>query len=767
MMTNEMLGEQLLNSAVFAKELFLCTKTSIAILNSKHELVALNQSFYEFFGFTSTEECRENYSDRFVNRNSDGEYDYTTLNAKLDEVYQVGSGVIEWNCYNHNKEIIPVSLYTYRLNIEDNTGGNIIAVILRDARPDIALQEKNEGLFYKYLKAVLDTCPWSVNLWTTEFENILFNKKALELYNVSDNSMTLEKFFELSPKYQPNGRLSSELAKENFSKAVQEGSYTFNWLHKVVGGEEIPCEVTLVKTMPFGKVESELIVAFIKDLRDFVAGNAPDMTINTYFKDIISDKVLFNSLTNLVNDLIFTFDLRTSRIRYYGKGYEQFTQNSETDIKTLAESTAIYKDDRAILEKVIKNMYEGIVEPTEFRLVNNEGVVRYHKFDYEILKDSQGKPIVVVGKSADIDDQKSFEEQAKMDLLANCFNKVTAQREMEKILAQSNSESQHALFIVDIDDFKNVNDTLGHQFGDMVIADVGKKIKSCFRSHDVVGRLGGDEFIVLLKDVKELNVILEKAERLVNFFRTTYSGNNNDYKISGSVGVARFPLNGGNYQELYDAADKALYQSKKKGKDCYTFYSSEFDQGTMKNLTILENASRSANSYFEANFISMVFNLLHETKDINTTINLVLKILGEHFKVDRSYIFESLDTGATYDNTFEWCAEGIGAEIDNLKGLTAEILEDFFRDASDDGIFFSNDLRVLEADGAFELMKNQGILSFLHSQVYRDGYVSLFLGFDDCTKPRIWTEKEVNTIKYIAKLLSTFLLLEHTRKGRM
>ncbi len=265
--------------------------------------------------------------------------------------------------------------------------------------------------------------------------------------------------------------------------------------------------------------------------------------------------------------------------------------------------------------------------------------------------------------------------------------------------------------------------------------------------------------------MSDLPTIMEKAEKIATGFRNTYSGENNEYKISGSIGISRFPLDGSTYEDLYKAADKALYQSKKRGKDCYTFYSKEFTDGTMKNRTLLENANRAANDYADSGLIASIFTLMYETKDISSSINIALKLLGKRYNVDRSYIFQTFDGAKTYDNTYEWCADGINPEINSLKGITAEMLGDFFSDASPDGIIFSNDLTVLTADGSFELMDNQGILSFLHSQVKRDGMVEFFLGFDDCTTHRVWTENEINTILLLSKILSTFLLVQEKRNN--
>ncbi len=292
----------------------------------------------------------------------------------------------------------------------------------------------------------------------------------------------------------------------------------------------------------------------------------------------------------------------------------------------------------------------------------------------------------------------------------------------------------------------------------MVLSEVAANLRNCFRNADIIGRIGGDEFIVLLKNVQNENVVEQKAKIIAKAFQNTYSGEYNDYKISGSIGISCYPKDGKTYEELYKAADKALYQSKLRGKDCYTFYTDELYDGTMKNRTTLENASRIANSYFDTELVSTVFDLMYETREIHSSLNAVMKFICKRANADRCYIFETHDNGKTYDNTYEWCANGIVPEIENLQGLTADILFDFFANSDDKGIFYSNDLRLLKADGAYDLMNDQGIKSFLHVQIREKDYVKLFLGLDDCTRTRVWNEKEINSILYAVKMISIFLL---------
>ncbi len=200
-----------------------------------------------------------------------------------------------------------------------------------------------------------------------------------------------------------------------------------------------------------------------------------------------------------------------------------------------------------------------------------------------------------------------------------------------------------------------------------------------------------------------------------------------------------------------------------QGKNRYKIYSSDFNIGTTRSVTKIENANRIASSFFDYDLIAAVFDILYENNGDSDAINLALSYLCQKYNADRSYIFETLDDGMTLNNTFEYCKEGITSEIENLQGLPYEIFEDFLNKAHND-IIYSNNLReTLELDRAFEIMDDQGILSFVHAQIKNDGRLTFFIGLDDCTKTRIWTEREINSLQYIGKLLSIILQGTHLR----
>lgn len=162
--------------------------------------------------------------------------------------------------------------------------------------------------------------------------------------------------------------------------------------------------------------------------------------------------------------------------------------------------------------------------------------------------------------------KKELENKADTDLLTGLSNKIAAERQIREYIAQ-NPDSQAVMIIMDIDNFKKINDTRGHAFGDEVIKQVGHQLKSMFRISDVVGRMGGDEFVILLKNVKDRNVIERECKILEDCFHHFEVGEYVKYSVTASLGAAIFPENAQTYEKLYKAADSALYIAKRRGKN--------------------------------------------------------------------------------------------------------------------------------------------------------------------------------------------------------
>lgn len=161
---------------------------------------------------------------------------------------------------------------------------------------------------------------------------------------------------------------------------------------------------------------------------------------------------------------------------------------------------------------------------------------------------------------------------AETDQLTNLYNKVTTEKKIKEFI-EEHPDTQSLIFVLDIDNFKKINDTMGHAFGDEVLRTIGQRIKMEFRASDIIGRAGGDEFIIFLKGLKDEELIVREALKVENFFKDFKAGDGYvKYSATASIGCAVFPRDAGDFEGLYKAADQALYKAKQRGKNQLAFY---------------------------------------------------------------------------------------------------------------------------------------------------------------------------------------------------
>ena len=171
--------------------------------------------------------------------------------------------------------------------------------------------------------------------------------------------------------------------------------------------------------------------------------------------------------------------------------------------------------------------------------------------------------------------------KAQIDQLTGVYNKRSFETKADALLKQADPDVRFAVILFDIDNFKSVNDTYGHAFGDKVLAGAGEIMKKTFRSGDCLGRLGGDEFSVFMplkagmSEEECRNLIHRKCTELCGAFVTGDFGGSPGFQVSISAGVAIWPQHGSSFGALYKTADSALYLSKRKSKNTFTVYGEE------------------------------------------------------------------------------------------------------------------------------------------------------------------------------------------------
>jgi diguanylate cyclase (GGDEF)-like protein/PAS domain S-box-containing protein len=214
------------------------------------------------------------------------------------------------------------------------------------------------------------------------------------------------------------------------------------------------------------------------------------------------------------------------------------------------------------------------------------------------LKDSNGKITHYVAVFSDITEHKRNIEQlrklAHYDLLTGVPNRYLFTKRLESLIKTSRRYNQQfAILFLDLDRFKNVNDTLGHHAGDILLQKVAQRLKRILRKKDTIARIGGDEFIIILPNLKHIREAIQTAEMIIESLKASFSLNGQEVYISTSIGISFYPYDGEDIESLIRNADRAMYQAKKSGRNHFELYYNDLyinDKQTLK----LENALRKA-----------------------------------------------------------------------------------------------------------------------------------------------------------------------------
>lgn len=216
----------------------------------------------------------------------------------------------------------------------------------------------------------------------------------------------------------------------------------------------------------------------------------------------------------------------------------------------------------------------------DFMATSDDDELIWMECKINLRKDPSNGHVLVYCILRDINDKKTNEailrKRAERDALTGLYNRTAGSELIDNYLKNDSfiDTSLHAFIIIDLDNFKDVNDRLGHLTGDQALKDASHIFTQQFRKEDILCRLGGDEFVVFMKDVT-LDMVTKKLETVLEALRLSYGRGNVQVNISGSAGFVLAPKNGRFFKELYPRADSALYIAKDAGKGTYREYGAD------------------------------------------------------------------------------------------------------------------------------------------------------------------------------------------------
>ncbi len=211
------------------------------------------------------------------------------------------------------------------------------------------------------------------------------------------------------------------------------------------------------------------------------------------------------------------------------------------------------------------------------RLDDNSSEYRWWSVSGRLYIDNHTGEVKAFFYEEDINDQKEQEMtllfDAEHDKMTGFFDKIASEHYIKNFLLEEKSvDNEHAFFIIDLDYFKNINDTFGHVYGDSVLIEASGIIKAEFRNSDIIGRIGGDEFCILMKHIDDIHEITQKAHSLCTKLKKTYSQDGQHVTISASIGISFASKCNYDFVKMYSDADEALYESKKLGRNRFTLF---------------------------------------------------------------------------------------------------------------------------------------------------------------------------------------------------
>ena len=434
----------------------------------------------------------------------------------------------------------------------------------------------------------------------------------------------------------------------------------------------------------------------------------------------------------------------------------------------------IHPEDASSLAAIMAAAKNGNAFSTaEARIQNAEGTYVWCRFRATDQYDEAGTPMRAVGVITDIDREKriieNLKKRAEMDALTGLYNRAETEERIRQYLA-GQPEELCALLMIDVDNFKAVNDGLGHLLGDAVLTELAAGMKKLTRRSDVVGRIGGDEFTIFLKDIPSVKTAREKAEQLGQLFRSLFRNEKQPVEVTCSIGMAVYPQDGMNFPTLYHSADLALYQAKNLGKNQVALYDfkaeSPMDPAGRSALGAAIDSDRRT-ACVPGDLTNYVFQTLYDAGDFDQAAGLILEIVGKRFDVSRAYIFENSEDGKYTRNTYEWCGEGIRPEKETLQQCSLANAIDYKELFKENAVFYCRDIQSLPPVLA-DFFAAQGIRSTLQCAMYYGTVFSGFIGFDECTGTRMWTKEETGALSIISKMLAIFLqrrrIADHDRQ---
>lgn len=488
------------------------------------------------------------------------------LNTGESEKFEV-----EWK--NKEKKVF---FFSFHSVAEYDGAGNIISVltISRDISTQKELQNalsSQEQLF----RALAENSPDSIIRYDTACRRTYVNPIVERVFGVPSTEL-------LGKSPSETALLPESILHENALKKVLNSAQEFSLevQFSLPNGQQIWGDIRLIPEFnKEGKVVSVLSVG-----RDITERKNLEIHLNATLSQ-------FEQFINNIPEMAWIKDKNS----HYVIVNQVFANRFEVSAKDMIGKNDFdffdEKTSRAHIEVDLKVMREGNTCNVEEMISSNPDNEIWIESIKNPFRDSDGEIIGTIGAARDITERKHIEKQmafmAQHDTLTDLPNRALAKDRAEQAIAHAKrNESKVAFLFIDLDKFKDINDSLGHLAGDTILQLVASQLGLCIRETDTLSRQGGDEFLIMLSDIHNSNDVLLTIDKIFKILEEPFRVGSHTLFTSVSIGVSLYPDDGATFNKLYQRADIAMYQAKELGRNTYAFHSSTISSTMIEQLKL-------------------------------------------------------------------------------------------------------------------------------------------------------------------------------------
>ncbi|MFV0435993.1 MAG: putative bifunctional diguanylate cyclase/phosphodiesterase [Desulfopila sp.] len=292
---------------------------------------------------------------------------------------------------------------------------------------------------------------------------------------------------------------------------------------------------------------------------------------------------LSNRLGHIFNDStteIYVVDADSLMCLQVNQGAVDTLGYSRDELKDVSILDIFTDIDRNALSELLAPLYRGGTEPVKYKGFNRRKDGTIFPVEASLQLSIADVPPIIVVNVQNVTERTNWEErliyQANYDQLTGVYNRHYIQSLMHSVLTRAKRRRRKvALLFLDLDNFKDINDSLGHECGDEVLRLTVERISSFLRECDIIARVGGDEFTILLEDLTENDHVEVVAVKIIETFKQPFVVKNREVYTTASIGISIFPDDGDSHDQLMQCADMAMYHAKQDGRNTYHFFSQE------------------------------------------------------------------------------------------------------------------------------------------------------------------------------------------------